>query len=112
MLNNSVKKCCICNNEKIGEFITINDNKYHLCCIENLEQENNQLKERVSYLERSNNRREETILDLRSENVDLATKIEKAIEIIEGCNLGIFDYSIEQIGIIKLLKILKESDIK
>lgn len=44
-MNNSVKKCCICNNEKIGEFITINDNKYHLCCIEKLQQENNQLKE-------------------------------------------------------------------
>lgn len=45
MINNSVMKCCICNNEKMGEFITINDNKYHLCCIENLQQENNQLKE-------------------------------------------------------------------
>lgn len=65
------------------------------------------LKERIEYLERSNNRREETILDLRSENVDLATKIDKAIEIIEGCNLGIFDYSIDQLGIIKLLEILK-----
>ena len=47
MVNNSVKKCCICNNEKMGEFITINDNKYHLCCIEKLQQENNILKEQV-----------------------------------------------------------------
>ena len=38
MINNSVKKCCVCNNEKIGEFITIKDNKYHLCCIEDLQQ--------------------------------------------------------------------------
>ena len=45
MINNSVKKCCICNNKNIGEFITINDNKYHLCCIEKLQQENNQLKQ-------------------------------------------------------------------
>ena len=43
-MNNSVKKCVICNNEKCGEFITINDKKYHLCCIEQLQQENTQLK--------------------------------------------------------------------
>ena len=41
------------------------------------------LKERIEYLERSNNRREETILDLRSDNVDLATKIDKAIRMLE-----------------------------
>ena len=50
MINNSVMKCCICNNKKIGEFITINDNKYHLCCIEELQQENNQLKEQKKEL--------------------------------------------------------------
>lgn len=49
---------------------------------------------------------------LEKENKELHNKIDKAVEIIESCNLGIFDYSIEQIGIIKLLKILKESDIK
>lgn len=43
-MNKSVKKCCICNNEKIGEFITINDKKYHLCCIEQLESNWNELK--------------------------------------------------------------------
>ena len=37
MINNSVKKCCICNNDNIGEFITINGKKYHLCCIEDLQ---------------------------------------------------------------------------
>lgn len=47
MINNSVKKCCVCNNEKIGEFITIKDNKYHLCCIENLQQENEKIKEKI-----------------------------------------------------------------
>ena len=51
-MNKSVMKCCICNNENIGQFITINNKKYHLCCIEQLQQENKILKER---LERINN---------------------------------------------------------
>lgn len=42
-MNKSVMKCCICNNENIGQFITINNKKYHLCCIENLQQENKKL---------------------------------------------------------------------
>lgn len=46
-MNNSVMKCCICNNKNIGEFITINNNKYHLCCIENLQQENEKIKEKI-----------------------------------------------------------------
>lgn len=36
MKNTSVMKCCICNNEKIGQFITIDNEKYHLCCIKQL----------------------------------------------------------------------------
>ena len=35
--------------------------------IEQLQQEKQQLKERVAYLERSNDRKEETIIDLRME---------------------------------------------
>lgn len=46
-MNKSVMKCCICNNENIGQFITINNKKYHLCCIEQLQQENKQLKEQL-----------------------------------------------------------------
>lgn len=42
-MNKSVMKCCICNNENIGKFITINNKKYHLCCIEQLQQENKKL---------------------------------------------------------------------
>ena len=34
-------KCCVCNNSKSGEFITVNDKKYHLCCIEELQQKIN-----------------------------------------------------------------------
>ena len=70
-MNKSVMKCCICNNENIGQFITINNKKYHLCCIEQLQQENQQLHERIEYLERSNNRREDTILEQRQEISDL-----------------------------------------
>ena len=39
--------------------------------------ENQYLKERVAYLERSNNRREETILYLRDENIELSDKIDE-----------------------------------
>lgn len=42
---------------------------------------------------------------------ELHNKIDKAIEIIEGYNLGKYDYSIPPIGIIKLLEILKDSDV-
>ena len=50
-MNKSVMKCCICNNENIGQFATINNKKYHLCCIEQLQQENKILKEKVNKLE-------------------------------------------------------------
>ena len=46
-MNKSVMKCCICNNENIGQFITINNKKYHLCCIEQLQQENQELKSQL-----------------------------------------------------------------
>lgn len=49
-MNNSVMKCCICNNKKIGEFITINDKKYHLCCIEQLQNDWNELKKGLQSL--------------------------------------------------------------
>ena len=45
MINNSVMKCCICNNKKTGEFITIEGKKYHLCCIQKLQSNWNSLKE-------------------------------------------------------------------
>ena len=40
------------------------------------------LKERIEYLERSNNRREDTIIAERDENIELSNKIDKAIEYI------------------------------
>ena len=52
-----------------------------------LQQENERLKERIAYLERSNDRREDTILGLRQEIIDAEDVIDKAIEIIKeaGC---------------------------
>nr|DAY10773.1 MAG TPA: hypothetical protein [Inoviridae sp.] len=35
-LNNSIMKCCICNNSKSGEFLIIDNKKYHYCCITEL----------------------------------------------------------------------------
>ena len=59
--NNSIMKCCICDNENIGEFITINDKKYHLCCIEQLQQENKKYKEvidkSIKYIEKNMNQK-------------------------------------------------------
>ena len=46
--------------------------------IELLQQENEQLKERITYLENSNNRREETIINLRHEK-----QLDKYKEVIE-----------------------------
>ena len=36
MMNKSVMKCCICNNNNVGEYDVINNKKYHICCIEDL----------------------------------------------------------------------------
>lgn len=103
-MNKSVMKCCICNNENIGQFITINNKKYHLCCIEQLQQENKklngtiqtydvllkanveenkQLQERMEYLERSNNRREDIIIEQRQEISDLEDNWDELKEYLE-----------------------------
>lgn len=57
--------CRECQNKKNNQ-IYKNSKK-----VEKLEQENKQLQERIEYLERSNNRREDTILEQRQEISDL-----------------------------------------
>lgn len=52
MINNSVMKCIICNNKKCGEFITINDKKYHLCCINQQQNNWNELKKWLKQLQK------------------------------------------------------------
>ena len=55
-----------------------------------LQQKVEQLEERCEYLERSNNRREDEIIELRNENVDLVSKNNQLENIrkeaIEYCN--------------------------
>lgn len=48
--------------------------------IDFLVQENEKLKERIAYLERSNNRRETTILEQKEEINDLEDKVDKAVK--------------------------------
>lgn len=49
----------------------------------NLQKENEQLKERIEYLERSNNRREDTILEQREEIGNLEQQCKKQKEVID-----------------------------
>ena len=97
-------KCEICGKEILKDSQCINYKYYHNDCIEILQQENKQLKERIEYLERSNNRREDTILEQRQEisnlednwnmlkefidtlwldDKEIVTKIKDKIELIE-----------------------------
>lgn len=100
-MNKSVMKCCICNNENIGEFITINNEKYHLCCINQLQEENqelneekqewinllamfkNQQKEFIEYLENEININPYDISDYDYEDI-INTILSKYKEIIGG----------------------------
>ena len=107
MINNSVMKCCICNNEKMGEFITINVKKYHLCCIEDLKQDNELLK-------RNCNIGNENLVFFRQQNKELHNKIDKAIEYIKELYDNTDDitcYEIDRNTRDDLLEILKDSDV-
>lgn len=77
-------KCEICGKEILRDSQCINYKYYHNDCIENLKQENQQLKERIAYLERSNNRREDTILEQRQEISDLEDNWNKLKEIAKS----------------------------
>ena len=87
-MNKSVMKCCICNNENIGRFITINNNKYHLCCIEQLQQENQELKKQLEEYDRklfiTKNE-----LDMRQKSID--NKLNQQKEFIEMLEKEILD---------------------
>ena len=71
------------NDDKRGMLVQLykaNDEK------DKIKQENERLKERVAYLKRSNNRREDTIIGLRfevAEQEDYKSRCEKAIEYIK-----------------------------
>lgn len=73
-----------------------------------LKQENQQLKERVAYLERSCERKEETILNLRHEQqLDKYKEvIEKVREHVERCAFNYPPYSLNELATEELLEIL------
>ncbi len=48
-MNKAIMECCICDNYKKGEFIIINEKKYHLSCIEKLQKEKDTLVEFLEY---------------------------------------------------------------
>lgn len=54
-MNKAIKKCCVCGNNETGEFIIINNIKYHLLCIEKMQQENQQLKQQNGFLMKQDN---------------------------------------------------------
>lgn len=60
-MNNSVMKCCICNNEKIGQFITIDNEKYHLECIKSLKENTNKALKKIDNMFNEGN--DDTIID-------------------------------------------------
>lgn len=76
-------KCEICGKYILKDSQCINYKYYHNDCIENLQQENQKFQERIEYLERSNNRREDTIIEQRQEISDLEDNWNKLKEFID-----------------------------
>lgn len=77
-----------------------------------LQRENKQLKERIEYLERSNNRREDTILEQRQEISDLEDNWNKLKEWIKvRDNIGLEKICLEDI-VYKIVALEKGSDNK
>lgn len=98
---NELKYCKFCDKEKpIKDFVKSGFAVKNICreCqnqkqtqiyknskkVEELQQENKQLKERIEYLERSNNRREDTIIEQRQEISDLEDNWNKLKEIVKS----------------------------
>lgn len=94
-MNNSVMKCCICNNEKTGEFIIIKDKKYHLCCIEQLQNNWNELKEWL----------EKEIIEYKAIMNTILPELEEIILSINGKSPLINEYDKQQI-IIKSFEVM------
>lgn len=89
-MNKSVMKCCICNNENIGQFITINNKKYHLCCIEQLQQENKILRENAENNDKVVDKVNWENMLLKKENQELKDLIDTILNFpfFKECPLG------------------------
>lgn len=107
--------------EKVIESLGV---EYLQTQVEKLTQENQRLKERIEYLQRSISRKEETIRDLQNElvetpkEVELENRIDKAIKYIEHYReyykvdgkdylKASRDYGLEDVQIPELLELLK-----
>ena len=83
-------KCEICGKDILKDSQCINYKYYHNDCIINLIKENQELKGRIEYLERSCERKDESNIELYSENVDLAIAMgTSAYEFGEGIRNGL-----------------------
>ena len=82
--------------------------KYLRLNIEKLFEENQQLKERIEYLERSNNRREDTIIEQRQRLSDLEDNWNKNKERIDKAICYVQENTCWELRTSKLLDILKE----
>ena len=83
-------KCEICGKDILKDSQCINYKYYHNDCIINLIKENQELKGRIEYLERSCERKDESNIELYSENVDLVIDMGiSAYEFGEGLRNGL-----------------------
>lgn len=67
--------------------------------IEEVRRNEDRLIERIEYLERSNNRREETILDLRNDIIELCNIIDKISDYVESNMVEGYDGYIRSCGL-------------
>ena len=84
-------KCEICGKDILKDSQCINYKYYHNDCIINLIKENQELKGRIEYLERSCERKDESNIELYSENDDLVIAMGvSAYEFGEGLRNRLF----------------------
>ena len=93
----------------INRYLSLKDFNYISNKYQGLQKENKQLQERIEYLERSNNRREDIILEQRQEINNLETQQKEFIKWLEDY-LNLFDYRDiqEQAGYDMLEEILQK----
>lgn len=84
---------------KFGEYLNdmqCDDTTNKLCLddleyVKKLQQENKQIQERMEYLERSNNRREDIIIEQRQEISDLEDIVYKIVALEKGSDSNVKD---------------------
>lgn len=86
-MNKSIKKCYICSNSETGEFIMIGDNKYHLSCIEKMQNENQELKKQLEEMD-SKLFFTKNELEMRQKSID--NKLRQQKEFIEWLERRLF----------------------